>query len=64
MQQERLVDVGKHVGDVGALSTVAATLFGWLPEATALLSFIWIAIRVYETKTVSDLIHRLRGRKG
>lgn len=60
MSHERLVDAGKNVLDGTAVGTVAATLFGWLPEATALLSFIWIAIRIWETDTVQTLLGRKR----
>lgn len=60
MTHDRLVDAGKNVLDGTAVGATAATLFGWLPEATALLSFIWIAIRIYETETVRRLLGRKR----
>lgn len=56
MTHERLVDTGKNILDGTAVGTSAATLFGWLPEATALLSFIWLAIRIWETETVKRLL--------
>lgn len=46
------IEAAKHIADGTAITTAAATFFGLLPEATALLSFIWIAIRIYETATV------------
>lgn len=52
------IEAAKHVVDGTALGTAAATFFGFLPEATAMLSFIWIAIRIYETETVQKLLGR------
>lgn len=46
--------------DVGAMSVLGATLLGWLPQATAVLSFIWVVIRLYETATVQLALKRLR----
>jgi hypothetical protein len=53
---DRIVDAGKNVLDGTAVGVAAATFFDWLPEATALLSFIWIAIRILETHTVRRLM--------
>lgn len=52
----------KQVADVGAVSTLIATLFSWLPSATALVTFVWICIRLYETKTIQRLLQRRRPR--
>lgn len=46
--------------DVLSLSTVVATIVGWLPALAALLSIIWTTIRIYETKTVQKLLTRFR----
>lgn len=46
----------KYMVDGISLSTIAATLFGWLPNIAALLAIIWTAIRIYETKTVQKLL--------
>jgi hypothetical protein len=46
----------KHVADVGSIGTVLATLAGWLPEISALLSAVWVAIRILETATVRKLL--------
>lgn len=42
----------KHGIDAVAISSLVATLFGYLPAATAFLTFIWVVIRLYETATV------------
>jgi hypothetical protein len=34
--------------DAGAIGLAVATFFNWLPEATALLSFLWLATRLYD----------------
>jgi hypothetical protein len=38
--------------DVASVGTLIATLVDMLPAAAALLTFIWTAIRIYETDTV------------
>ena len=52
----------KQVADTASIGTVVATIIGWLPEATAVLSFLWMCIRIYETRTVQGIIARLRER--
>lgn len=42
----------KHALDIGAFSTAIASLFDLLPRATSLLAFIWLALRIYESRTV------------
>lgn len=51
----------KHFFDGLSIVGTIATLAGWLPHIAALLSVIWGAIRIYETKTVQGLLNR--GRK-
>lgn len=48
----------KHVGDAVSIGTVIATLAGWLPYVAALMSIIWTAIRIFETKTVQGLMRK------
>lgn len=42
----------KHIADAVSLTTVVATVAGWLPHVAAVLSIIWTLIRIYETRTV------------
>jgi hypothetical protein len=49
--------------DNTSLLVLAATLLGWLPNMTIVLTFIWTCIRLYETKTVQDWLARRRARK-
>lgn len=58
----------KHVIDVTSVGAVAAVLLGWLPQVlalmTAIATFAWACIRLYETKTVQRFLNRRkRGRK-
>ena len=52
----------KNAGDAASIVTVLGTLAGLLPAIAALFTIIWTAIRIYETKTVQDLIARWRDR--
>jgi len=47
-----------HWIDFASLGVVLATLLDKLPHATALLSFIWVLIRIWETDTVQRMMHR------
>jgi hypothetical protein len=50
----------KHWLDLASLSTILATLMGWLPHVAAALSIVWTGIRIYETDTVQKLLKRLK----
>ena len=49
-------DTVKHITDAGAGVITVGAIVDWLPEATAILSLIWVAIRIYETDTVQRLL--------
>ena len=55
-------DAARHFGDAVSLGVVVATIAEWLPAVAALLTVIWTAIRIYETRTVQRLVRR--GREG
>ena len=46
----------KHIADAGAGVITVGAIVDWLPEATAILSLIWVAIRIYETRTIQKLL--------
>jgi hypothetical protein len=48
----------KHILDGASILTVVGTLVEFLPAVSAVLSIIWVAIRIYETDTVQKLVHR------
>jgi len=47
----------KHILDGASLLTVIGTLVEFLPAVSALLSIVWLAIRIYETETVQKLVN-------
>lgn len=48
----------KYAIDALSISTIAGTLAGLLPHLAALLSVVWGAIRIYETRTVQGWLGR------
>lgn len=44
--------------DVASISGTVAAIVGALPAATAILTFVWTIIRIYETKTVQRWLGR------
>ena len=48
----------KHILDGASLITVIGTLVEFLPAVSALLSIVWVAIRIYETETMKKLLNR------
>lgn len=49
---------GKLAADGIAVTTLLGSLVNMLPAFAALLTLIWTAIRIYETKTVQALLGR------
>jgi hypothetical protein len=54
--KDHLNEGTKHVLDGLSLLTVLGTLMDWLPAVAALLSIIWTLLRIYESKTVQNLL--------
>lgn len=48
----------KGVADGLSVATTVATLAGWLPLLAAAASLIWTCIRIFETRTVQNWLHR------
>ena len=48
----------KQAGDFVSLGVVIATIADWLPAIAALLTIVWTAIRIWETRTVQSLLGR------
>jgi hypothetical protein len=53
----------KHVVDTVSTVTVVGTLMNWIPAIAGLVTIIWYLIRIFETKTVKDLIAKLKDAK-
>ncbi len=49
-------ETAKHVVDGLSIATVLGTLTELLPAASALLTAIWMGIRIYETQTIRKLL--------
>lgn len=48
----------KNMLDGASILTVIGTLVEFLPAVSAVLSIVWVAIRIYETDTVQRLVGR------
>ena len=52
------VQEGKEVVDIAAASTGILALTAWLPPTASLFTIVWLGIRIYESKTIQDLVHK------
>ena len=51
----------KHAADASAIAILIATLANWLPGIAALLTVLWLAVRLYnEIMTTIDRRRRLK----
>jgi len=53
-----MIAYAKAAGDVSAILVTASTLMQWLPPVAAVLTIVWTALRIYETKTVQGWIKK------
>ena len=63
MTAQEQVQQLRNVGDGLSISTVVATLAGWLPAVSALAALSWPAIRIYETKPDQGWLQRRRDQR-
>ena len=56
MTLDQLGEPAKHVGDAVSIGVTFATIVQWLPAVAALLTIVWTAIRIYETRTIQRLL--------
>ena len=49
-------EIVKHGLDGLSITTVVGTFLGWIPHVAAVLSVVWMAIRILETHTVRRLM--------
>ena len=52
------VDSTKEVLDIAAASTAVMTLAAWLPPMASLFTIVWLGIRIYESDTIQQLVHK------
>jgi hypothetical protein len=53
-----LDEQSKDTLDVLAASTGILSLAAWLPPTASLFTIIWLGIRIYESKTVQEIVNR------
>lgn len=58
---EHLPEGTKLAGDLLSIATLLGSLASFLPAVAALLTIIWTAIRIYETRTVQRWLQRRKG---
>ena len=51
-------ETAKHVVDALSIMTVVGTLVEMLPSIAAIFTIVWTVIRIWETKTVQNLLGR------
>lgn len=54
--------LAKMLGDTTSIVLALSAIADWLPPVAALLSIIWMLIRIYETDTVQGIIYRMRNK--
>ena len=52
------IDAAKHWLDGFSFFAVLAVLIGWLPAVAAFVTILYSAVRLYETRTVQQLLGR------
>lgn len=52
------VQEGKEVVDIAAASTGILALAAWLPPTASLFTIVWLGIRIYESKTIQELVNK------
>lgn len=55
---QHLPEQVKVVGDAVSIGAVAGAIVGILPAVAAVLTIVWTAIRIYETRTVQGWLGR------
>ena len=55
-----VMETMKPAGDILSIGVVLATLASWLPSIAAIFTIVWTAIRIYETRTVQNLLGRAK----
>jgi len=46
----------KEMVDIAAASTGIMSLATWLPPIASLFTIVWLGLRIWESKTVQDLV--------
>lgn len=62
MTDEHISEGVKHIGDAVSAFIAVGALVNMLPSIAALMTIVWTAIRIYETKTFRALISKICGK--
>ena len=60
---QQTIEHVKTAGDATSIGVLLTTLFGFLPHIASLLTVVWMAIRIWETKTVQCWREKIARRK-
>lgn len=52
------VEQAKQAADALSIGVVVGTVFQWLPAVASVMSIIWMAIRIWESKTVQRWVRK------
>lgn len=58
-----IVEQVKPIGDVASVATALGALTGFLPGIAAAFTIVWTGIRIYETRTVQNMLQRWRAKR-
>lgn len=53
-----LDEQSKDTLDVIAASTGVLSLAAWLPPIASIFTIVWLGIRIYESKTMQDIVNK------
>lgn len=53
-----MTEPGKYFADAGSVVLTLGTVVGYLPSVAAMVSILWMAIRIYETCTVQRWLYK------
>ena len=54
----RDIETTKQMVDYAAGGLTISAMFQWVPSATAILSLLWVSLRIWETETVKGWTNR------
>lgn len=61
MIRAHYVEVAKHVADVASVSAItAAWVDHWVTPMSTIIAFLYLSVRLFETKTMQHLVRHAR----
>lgn len=62
MLNEHIGEAPRRFADILSLGIVAGTIVDYLPAAAAVLSIIWTAMQIIDSRLFRQLVAKIRGR--